>query len=84
MLPSLGAPSTTVEVGARETLASSVKDAGVAPWVMSVCNGTGVAVIVLLEEPGGTAPLNGFNLGIITGVGSDDVAIRGAGKDGVP
>ena len=66
---------------------NSVNGAGVAPWVMSICNGKGVASIVML---GSTCETLAFTIGsalafgMIDGKEPVDVAIRGAGNVAVP
>ena len=55
---------------------------------MLVCNGTGVAKIVVSlpsdEEGNAAAASDGSSFGMIAGDAPADVAISGAGNDGVP
>ena len=69
-------------------LPGSVSDVSVAPSVMLVCNGTGVAKIVvpLPSDEVGTAAAasDASSFGMIAGDVPVDVAMSGAGNDGVP
>ena len=65
----------------------SVIGAGMAPCVISVCNGTGVATIVLLGSA--AVELTSTNgsastFGMRAGDEPVDVAMSGAGKEAVP
>ena len=87
MPPLLGDSAAVTKVTSGETFEDSVTDAGVAPWVMSVGNGTGVATIVLLDAAAdelGSAAGSVFSFGMMTGEEPEDVAMSGAGNEGVP